>query len=60
MTLNRGHVISAIEQYLRSIQVIKDAEDIRTIELSWDQTGEHIPTKIYFNKSRGIAQIQDG
>ena len=53
MTLNRGHIVSAVEAYLRSIQMIKDEEDVSNFlfgELFGVSDTEHVPVKIYFSK----------
>ena len=59
MTLARGHIVSAVEQYLRSISVIHDDENISNIQFQ-DLFGasdiELVPIQVYFSKPEGGAR----
>lgn len=51
MLVHRGHIVSAIEVYLRSLGVIKDREDVVDIEFTkpfGKETEELITIKIHY------------
>jgi uncharacterized protein YjaZ len=59
MVINRNHIVSAVEQYLRSISVINDRENVSNIQFQ-DLFGssdiELVPIRVYFSKPEGGAK----